>query len=264
MYLAPAHPTFGPIAAVIRYNFLSRLMASLEFRLLLIPTVRYFDASGLPARASDSESTTEALAAMFDVVGITPNRWESAIALADTFRGLSSKFPHAANRTTAALSHETARANGRSDMPIRLLGEWRISRANLEAVIGRLSFARTAAFGRFTRPIRKPLYAKLYSARYIAQLSPAIIRNPKWWASILPILRRWITAFSRPRPDWAIYTDASYDDIPGGPRIAAAFFWPSPLFSRAGLLLHSKPGTGEILFFRDTSVISGFCPPAFF
>ena len=261
---APAHPTFGPVAAAIRYNFLSRLMASLEFRLFLIPAIRYFDSFGFLARASDSEATMEALVAMFDVVGITPALGKSTIAIADTFRVVSSKFPRVSNRTTIALSLETAKATGRSDMPAQLLGDGRISRASLEAMIGRLSFAHTAACGVFARSIPKPLRAILYSARYIAQLSPAIIRNLKWRAAISPALRRRITAISRPHPDWAIYTDASRGDIPGCARIASVFFFPDPLFSRGELLLYSNPGPDEILCFRGASVISGFDPPAVF
>ena len=99
-----------------------------------------------------------------------------------------------------------------------------IAHALLESLIGRLGFAQTAVFGRFARAMLKPLYAKLYAPRYSAALTPALTRNLRWrGATLMNILPRIIT-FKRNKPDWVLYTDAAFDNGPGGARLAAIFF----------------------------------------
>ena len=195
----------------------------------------------------------------FDIFGLELKREKSAIGTSNIFLGLSAQFPSPENSMTLSLSLSPDKAAKWSDSILAIIEAQLISHAALESLIGRLSFAQTAVFGRFARAMLKPLYAKLYAPRFTSTISPALARNLSWRATTLKLPHPRVVKFSRSKPDWAIYTDAAFEDGPQGARLAAIFFEipPTPIPFGAELVLTSTPAPGEIAFFEATSTIFG-------
>ena len=139
-----------------------------------------------------------------------------------------------------------------------------VSRANLEALIGRLSFAQTAVYGKFDRAMLKPLYNKLYSKRYFPMLSPASERNLRWRVATIISLTPRLATQTRTRPDWVIYTDAPYAPLTSEGRIDALFFQirGGPWGKQVDILLTDTDSTSHLAYFEATSVIFGLELPA--
>ena len=255
----PRTQLFGSIAAVLNYNCLSRLIASLACRILLIPTIGYFDDFGFFVSANDADSAMNAFNEFFDIIGFELKREKSAIGQVNTFLGLTAHFPNPSNDMKLSLTLSPDKAEKWSDSIIQIIEERQISHARLESLIGRLAFAQTAVFGRFARAMLKPLYAKLYSPRYFAPISQSVLRNLSWWAASLSSLRPRIVDFSRSTPDWVIYSDASYEQSPLEAHMAAIFFQISQgiRIVKAELVMSSSPSAEEIAFFTSTSIIFG-------
>ena len=255
----PRTQLFGSIAAVLHYNCLSRLIASLACRILLIPTIGYFDDFGFLVNASDTAGAMDAFNEFFDILGLELKREKSAIGISNIFLGLSAQFPSPENSMTLTLSLSPDKATKWSESILEIIEAQSITHATLESLIGRLAFAQTAVFGRFARAMLKPLYAKLYAPRFVPTLSQALIRNLSWWATTLKLIHPRVVKFSRSKPDWVIYTDAAFEEGALGARLAAIFFEisPSPCPFGAELVLASAPGNDEIAFFETTSTIFG-------
>ena len=255
----PRTQLFGSIAAVLHYNCLSRIIASLACQILLIPTIGYFDDFGFLTAFSDSDATMRAFAEFFSPLGLELKTEKSIIGVIDGFLGLEAYFPCPPNRLTLSLSLSNDKATRWADLIDRILEEGAISHTSLESLIGRLSFAQTAVFGRFARAMLKPLYVKLYTARYFNALPPALIRNLVWWGAALRKIQQRAIHFHRSKPDWVLYTDAAFDEGPAGPRLASIFFRIAPLATHlhAELLLVGRPGQEELELPHSTSTISG-------
>ena len=248
---------FGSTAAVLHYNALSRIIASLLCRILAIPTLGYYDDFGFFAHTSDETETMAAIVECLTLFGFTLKTAKSVIGSSNTFLGLTAFFPQPANQMSLAISLPRDKAHRWARMIATILRSGTISHATIESLIGRLSFAQTAVFGRFARAMLKPLYTKLYSKRFLPHISPPLERNLRWWAATLLSLRSRIATRASNRPDWIIYTDAALEPGPEGAQIAAIFFR-NPDTSGAPVidwLLTASPPQAEIDFFRTTSAI---------
>ena len=250
---------FGSAAAVLHYNCLSRLLASLACRILMLPTIGYFGDFGFFAYAPDSAMDMATFSEFCSLLGLSLKMAKSSIGTRNTFLGISAHFPAPTNRMTLTLALTPEKASTWASLIDRFIAEGHISHAQLEALIGRLGFAQTAVFGRFARAMIKPLYTKLYAKRYNSAIAPPLMRNLRWWgATLMNIIPR-VVAFDRSNPDWVLYTDAAFDSGPQGARIAALFFrtHKNPPHHIAEVLVTGRPNQEELKFFSQTSTIFG-------
>ena len=257
----PKTQLFGSTAAVLHYNCLSRIIASLACRILLIPTIGYFDDFGFLCIASEAALVMADFAAFFQMFGLELKLEKSAIGSHIVFLGLLGSFPNPSNHMTLSLSLAQEKSERWINMIRQIIADRKISHMALESLIGRLAFAQTAVFGRFVRAMLKPLYAKLYTPHYNPHLSEMILRNLARWRATLTNINPRVIKFDRSHPDWVLYTDAAFEESGAGARIAAVLFKVSPGGPsneiRAELLLYRAPDPGEIAFFEETSTIFG-------
>lgn len=164
------------------------------------------------------------LAEFITIIGFELKIEKSAIGTANTFLGITDYFQQHSNQMSLAISLPRDKAYRWAKLISSVIQEKLIAHATLESLIGRLSFAQTAIFGRFARAMLKPLYAKLYSNRYLPNVSPALERNLRWRPAALLSLTPRLDTQSMTCPDWVIYTDAAFEPGPNGAHIAAVFF----------------------------------------
>ena len=201
----------------------------------------------------------DALIDCLTLFGLVRKVGKSEIGTFNTFLGLTAYFPHPSNQTSLVISPPMDKAHRWARMIYEILDSKLAPRATLESLIGRISFAQTAVFGRFGRAMIKPLYTKLYSKRYFPMLSPAVERSLRWWAATLLSLEPRLATQTRTLPDWVIYTDAAYELGLTGAHIAALFcrITGGPWGRQVDLLLTSAPADKEIAFSHPTSTIFG-------
>ena len=249
----PKTQLFGPTAAVLHYNYLSRLMTSLACRLLLIPTVGYFDDFGFLVHATDASLAMSALTELFNTMGFILKVEKSAIGANITFLGLDARYPAPSNHMSLSLSIPADKSTKRARLIDVIISERRISATTLESLIGRLGIAQTAVFGRFAMAMLKPLYAKLYATRCNDNLPPPLRRNLACWRATLVNLRPRVITFDRSRPDWILYTDAAFEVGPwGGPhRCHISPLRGTPIPPCRGTSSDGPPWAGRGGFFRS-------------
>ena len=125
------------------------------------------------------------------------------------FLGLEGSFPRAANNYQLEVSLPYDKAFRWVDEIRRYLRAGHITAIRLERLIGKLGFSQTNLFGEFARTQLKPLYRKLYAARFIPQLSIIESRILHWWSRILLSLNPRIPRGISRIPDFIIYTGAA-------------------------------------------------------
>ena len=167
--------------------------------------------------------TMAAIAELFEILGLALKTAKSEIGTHITFLGLAASFPAPTNQMTLTLSLSPEKAKRWASLIDYFLQEGAITHAALESLIGKLGFAQSAVFGKFARAMLKPLYIKLYAQRYLPALTPALIRNLRWWRTTLKNILPMTVSPNRSRPDWVLYTDAAFDGGADGARIAAIF-----------------------------------------
>ena len=148
---------------------------------------------------------------------------------------------------------------GKSDRWISLISDivrsGSITHSSPDKLIGELSFAQTAIFGKFARTLAQPLYDMLHAQPYREDLSSELITNLEWWRRALASVQSRVVSV-RPRfPKYIIYSDASWSGKRDQGRIAALLFHRS-----SGQLLEtlsSAVPSRLASLFRDSSVIYG-------
>ena len=85
----------------------------------------------------------------------------------------------------------------------------RISHADLESVIGRLSFTQTSVFGRIGRAVLSPLYTKLHSKSYDPTLCLKELTTLRWWVVALGHMPPRKASPKPTVPERVVYTDAA-------------------------------------------------------
>ena len=128
-----------------------------------------------------------------------------------------------------------------------------IGRKDLESLIGRLSFAQCAVFGRVARSMLRPLYKHLYSSPSRIILSRDAVLALRWWADLLcSFAPRAISRFPS-SVSWILYSDAEGADF----GCAACWLQPSsfPMDRSIFRLQFCTPTLSEISIFEDTNLI---------
>ena len=84
-----------------------------------------------------------------------------------------------------------------------------IPHGELNALTGRLSFSQASVFGRFGRAMMQPIYRKLYTGFYTAQLSDCDVVTLDWRVGLLRAIRPRIIYPRRSTPQKIVIADAA-------------------------------------------------------
>lgn len=129
----------------------------------------------------------------------------------NSYTGSLGCFPRPSNGMTRRIS--LAPKWDDSIFPTCLRGHL-LSRAALESLIGRLNVARSTTFNSFAQGLVKPLYLMRYARPYSPDIPPLVRRSLYFWYATLSPLPPWVVNGRIPHPDYALFTDASYEEAP--------------------------------------------------
>ena len=243
---------FGATAAVLHYNVFSRILAAILNRLFGIPLISFYDDLGTPMI---EELAPEALSLIIEVsrlLGVILNQKKCDLGNPLSFLGLLASFPQSPNDWKMSLCLTQEKIQKWSSQIEDFLSAGKISFADLQKLIGKLSFAQSTVFGKCARAFIRPLYAWLYSMHFSPLILPNIAVILQWWIRLLKSFRPRIVS-CRPRyPEFIIFTDASYKD---GKGMIAAFLFRREDFLKDGSVfaMASCEAPAYILrFFGDT------------
>ena len=250
---------FGSTASVLHYNCFPRLLTTFLTRLLMLPILGYFDDFGFFTLRDSAETTLGHVTRFCRILCITLKEEKSAVGPIMTFLGLTGTFPCPSNDMVLSVCLDDGKTQRWTRSIRDILAARSISHASLEALIGRLNFAQTNTFNRFARGMLKPLYGKLYSKRYIPALSTTSVRVLTWWHATLTLLPPRLVGKRKTRPDYVLFTDASYEPSPLRAVLAGLLFSvpPASPFGGAEILLFRDATVEDVEHFADTSCIFG-------
>ena len=100
----PREKLFGPIDAVLHYNCVSRIIATLIYRLLLIPTIGYFDEFRFFARTADAGLTLAQITEIITLMVFDLKTEKSPIGENNVFLGLTAYSPQPRNLMSSVIS----------------------------------------------------------------------------------------------------------------------------------------------------------------
>ena len=123
--------------------------------------------------------------------------------------GVEGSMPTRENGTQLAVRAPAEKAAKWSGLIKNFLTADATERAWLDMLIGRLSFAQSAIFARFARSLLGPLYRKLKSMAYTAELPPGERIVLTAWRSFLGRPCAKLCKPFRSLPEFVLYTDAS-------------------------------------------------------
>lgn len=166
MSFPPKALLFGAEAAVLHYNCFSRLISVIFNKIFGTPLIAYFDDFGAlaPKRLCDKALLT--FERFCETIGIRLKTSKTELGTRITFLGLKGGFPSPSNNMALSIRLPKKKAALRAMGIAAHIATGRLSHSDLDAIIGRLSFAQTSFFGRIGRATLSPLYAKLHSRRY--------------------------------------------------------------------------------------------------
>ena len=200
---------FGSTSAVLQYNCLSRVIATLAVRLLKIPVMGYYDDFGLIAPA---ELTGEALVCFVELnklLGLRMKPSKTAWGLILEFLGVTVDFSRTPHHPPILKLSEERKA--KLTLLLReTLAEERTTRAKLQKLTGKLNFAHTAVLGKYAGATCRPLYA-LASANSEATklyLNEDAVNAIRWWIGALRTMAPRLIERPRRYTDVRVYSDA--------------------------------------------------------
>ena len=213
---------FGATASVLRYNVFSRMLAVIFNRLFGIPLIAFYDDLGAQMIRELSERALHLVYEVCGLLGVVLNWNKCDCGNPLPFLGLIGSFPMASNNWKLSIALAEEKIWKWSSQIQHFLQVGKISFADLQKLIGELSFAQATVFGECARAVIRPLYAWLYSAHFSAVISAEITEILLWWIRLLQSFRPRIVTFRPKYPEFVIFTDASYKDGVG--RISAFLF----------------------------------------
>ena len=200
---------FGSVSAVLQYNCLSRIIATLAVRLLKIPVMGYYDDFGLITPESLTGEALEYFCELNRLLGFSMKRKKTLWGAILEFLGIVADFtPTPEGPPILRLSEE--RKEKLSNLLKEMLSEKTTSRARLQKLLGKLNFAHTAVLGKYAGATLRPLYA-LLSAKHEASrifICKDAELALKWWIRAIWTLAPRLMIQPRPEVDFIIYSDA--------------------------------------------------------
>lgn len=118
------------------------------------------------APTADGALSLAHIAEIMSSMGFGLKTEKSAISNNNVRAGMAAFFPQPSNQMSMVISLPRDKARRLANMIYRAIKEGSISHATIESLIGRLSLALTAIFGRFDRAMLKPLYTMVFRKRY--------------------------------------------------------------------------------------------------
>ena len=200
---------FGAVAAVLRYNCFSRIIAVLFCRFFGIPMINYFDDFGAPIPSALGKRGLEVFSEFCRIIGVHLKADKTELGEGVTFLGLWGQFPSPASNMLLSVDLPEAKKAAWSARIEQFIHAGQIGHKELESLTGRLSFSQTSIFGRFGRAMMQPLYRKVNAGCYQATLSEADIWILRRRAGLLRSIRPRIVYPRRSTPQKIIYTDAA-------------------------------------------------------
>ena len=154
----PKTQLFGSTAAVLHYNCLSRVIASLACRILKLPCVGYYDDFAIIAPRLIINKALEAFTMLDDLLLILLKKNKSESGRILEFLGITIHFAVGFGETIATLQFPEERIRKQVELVGQLANKTYISLAELQKAAGKLCFAQTMIMGRFGKAAMRPLY----------------------------------------------------------------------------------------------------------
>jgi hypothetical protein len=201
---------FGSTVAVLHYNCVSRILASLACRCLGIPCVGYFDDFGFLIPEELGPDALHTFHEFNRILGFLMKESKSEVGNVVEFLGLMAGFPAPLIRDLLELSITKEKSKKWRALIRDLLDLGIIKHGQLDKLVGILAFARTMVFARFARSISTPIYEMLYATPYLERINDRVRAALEWWYYFLEIAPpRAIATQARP-PVLTAYSDASF------------------------------------------------------
>ena len=154
----PQTQLFGATAAVLHYNTVSRVMASLAVRWLKIPCMGYFDDFGIITTERAIREALDAFTKMNHILGFELKIEKSDWGTVLEFLGVTITFYVVSSGCEAQLSISSERVKKLTIEIERILKRKHVFFAELQKLVGKLNFAQTATMGKVGRVAPRPLY----------------------------------------------------------------------------------------------------------
>ena len=197
------------MAAVLHYNVLPRILKALANRYMGLPLEGYFDDFAAIVPAVLGRQAMNAFARFARALGFELHGDKFDLGEEVAFLGLLGSSPSTRNGGQLRISLPEEKRLKWSAMITSYLKAGRISHRCLGKLIGRLSCAQTALFGKFARTRLRPLRRKM-RRRIYTDVLPAYEKSILEWRASIAAEFTPRRARPRPlRPDWLIYTDAA-------------------------------------------------------
>ena len=215
----PQTQLFGATAAVLHYNTVSRVMASLAVRWLKIPCLGYFDDFGIITTEMTVHEALNAFTKMNHILGFELKIEKSDWGTVLEFLGVTITFYVVRSGCVALLSLSHDRVQKLSSEIEKILLADHIFLAELQKLVGKLNFAQTATMGKVGRVALRPLYDMVM--RGGGQLDKRSRWALEWWVRLLPDMAPRMIRPIGHLVDVRIYSDAC---TTGGGLAAVALF----------------------------------------
>ena len=204
----PNTQLFGSITAALQYNCLSRIIAALAARRLKIPIAEYFDDFGLATPLPLTEDALLAFTELNRILGFELELSKSEWGQILEFLGLVIDLtPVPGNPPTLYLPQQRKDKHRTQISEVSQAG--RASTAAPRKLVGRLSFAETAAVGKTARVMLRPVSIQCKSEGAARAPLPSSLRAVEWRHQALSTWGSTSLKSFNSSPDFPADTDAA-------------------------------------------------------
>ena len=254
----PKTQLFGATAAVLNYNTVSRVMATIAVRWLGMPCMGYFDDFGIITTESTIKEALQAFTTLNQILGFELKVEKSEFGTRIEFLGVTVDFRMIKEECEAQLSLSHERVQKMVHEIKAILQEKEIFLAQMQKLVGKLNFAQTAVMGKVGRVALRPLYDLVM--RGGGKLDNRTRWALNWWIRLLPAMSPRIVKPVGSEADVRIYSDACTTG--GGMAAIALFSRPAGEFmvqlkgKAEDLLISSLAETNEIFGLELFAMVS--------
>ena len=180
----PRTQLFGSAAAVLRYNFCSRVIVPLACRIFWAPCEGYCGDFGIVTPRCFVSLALRVVTELNEALFVAPKNRKSKAGSYLEFSGLAASSREGGGDVIASLALSKAKIKRRVELVKDTARQDSAAVAELQKLTGELCFTRTGIMDTFGRSALRPFYG------LIAKEGGAIPRSAKdciwWWALVLP------------------------------------------------------------------------------
>ena len=180
----PKTQLFGSAAAVLRYNCLSRVIASLACRVLKLPCVGYCGDFAIAAPRILINEALEASTKLNDLLLIILKKKKSEAGRVLEFLWITIHFAISYGEAIASLQLSKSRIQKLVELTENPATKTYTTLAELQKAAEKLRFIQTMIAGRFGRAATRPFYELIAQGGGIP--TRAFLNCLRWWGQILP------------------------------------------------------------------------------